>query len=150
MKLKVRSTKILPFIPIRWLGWISLYVVCCFLPWAEFARGRTNHFYKLHISHEERYWIFFAFSFNTFYSSPKEILVDLSDSSKEEATMDIYNIEVTEQLNSNRGKSNKSVPRINFIELLASLGSILGLMLGLGVLQPVQIADDFAKTLMRR
>ena len=64
--------------------------------------------------------------------------------------MDIYNIEVTEQLNSNRGKSNKSVPRINFIELLASLGSILGLMLGLGVLQPVQIADDFAKTLMRR
>ena len=49
----------------------------------------------------------------TFFFSGDQILVDLSDSSKVEATMDIYNIEVTEQLNSNRGKSNKSVPRIN-------------------------------------
>ena len=34
----------------------------------------------------------------TFFFSGDQILVDLSDSSKEEATMDIYNIEVTETL----------------------------------------------------
>ena len=40
---------------------------------------------------------------------------------------------------------NKSVPRMNFLELLASLGGVLGLMLGLGVLQPVQLANEFAQ-----
>ena len=38
---------------------------------------------------------------------------------------------------------NKSVPRMNFLELLASLGGVLGLMLGLGVLQLVQLAGEF-------
>ena len=43
---------------------------------------------------------------------------------------------------------NKSVPRMNFLELLASLGGILGLMLGLGVLQLVQLADEFAQNFL--
>ena len=45
---------------------------------------------------------------------------------------------------------NKSVPRMNFLELLASLGGVLGLMLGLGVLQLVQLADEFARNSYER
>ena len=45
---------------------------------------------------------------------------------------------------------NESVPRMNFLELLASLGGVLGLMLGLGVLQLVQLADEFAQQFLER
>ena len=45
---------------------------------------------------------------------------------------------------------NKSVARMNFLELLASLGGVLGLMLGLGVLQLVQLADEFVQNLRER
>ena len=45
---------------------------------------------------------------------------------------------------------NKSVPRMNFLELLASLGGVLGLMLGLGVLQLVQLADEFVRNSYER
>ena len=39
---------------------------------------------------------------------------------------------------------------MNFLELLASLGGVLGLMLGLGVLQLVQLADEFARNSYER
>ena len=39
---------------------------------------------------------------------------------------------------------------MNFLELLASLGGVLGLMLGLGVLQLVQLADEFVQNLRER
>ena len=45
---------------------------------------------------------------------------------------------------------NKSVARMNFLELLASLGGVLGLMLGLGVLQLVQLADEFIQNFLER
>ena len=39
---------------------------------------------------------------------------------------------------------------MNFLELLASLGGVLGLMLGLGVLQLVQLADQFTQNFLER
>ena len=39
---------------------------------------------------------------------------------------------------------------MNFLELLASLGGVLGLMLGLGVLQLVQLADEFVQNFRER
>ena len=42
------------------------------------------------------------------------------------------------------------MPRMNFLELLASLGGVLGLMLGLGVLQLVQLADEFVRNSYER
>ena len=45
---------------------------------------------------------------------------------------------------------NESVPRMNFLEFLASLGGVLGLMLGLGVLQLVQLADQFVQNFLEK
>ena len=39
---------------------------------------------------------------------------------------------------------------MNFLELLASLGGVLGLMLGLGVLQLVQLTDEFIQNFLER